>query len=205
MLHAFRPKKQNMKQKQSWNRFNKDFKNGPRWKPFKNKQTKETKFSVQCLAQEVKSESESHSVGSDSLRPHGPYSPWNFPGQNTGVGSLSLLQEIFPIQGSNPGFLYSWWILCQLSHKGRPRILVCVAYPFSSGSFRPRNRTGSPTLQVNSLPTEHRKKESEVAQSCTTLFDPMDCSLSGSSIHGIFQARILGVGCHFLLQGIFLT
>ena len=39
-----------------------------------------------------KSESESHSVVSDFLQPHGLYSPWNFPGQNTGVGSLSLLQ-----------------------------------------------------------------------------------------------------------------
>ena len=37
-------------------------------------------------------ESESHSVMSDSLRPHELYSSWNFPGQNTGVGSLSLLQ-----------------------------------------------------------------------------------------------------------------
>ena len=36
-----------------------------------------------------------------------------------------------------------------------------------------------------------RKKESEVAQSCPTLCDPMDCSLPGSSVHGIFQARIL--------------
>ena len=49
------------------------------------------------------SESESPSVVSDSLRPHGLYSPWNSPGQNTGVGSRSLLQEIFPTQGSNPG------------------------------------------------------------------------------------------------------
>ena len=39
---------------------------------------------------------ESSSVVSDSLRPHGLYSPWNSPGQNTGVGSLSLLQGIFP-------------------------------------------------------------------------------------------------------------
>ena len=37
---------------------------------------------------------------SDSLRPHGLYSPWNSPGQNTGVGSLFLLQGIFPTQGS---------------------------------------------------------------------------------------------------------
>ena len=41
---------------------------------------------------------------SDSLQLHGLYSPWNSPGQNTKVGSLSLLQGIFPIQGLNPGF-----------------------------------------------------------------------------------------------------
>ena len=49
------------------------------------------------------SQSESCSVVSDSSRPHGIYSPWNSPGQNTVVGSLSLLQGIFPTQGSNPG------------------------------------------------------------------------------------------------------
>ena len=38
------------------------------------------------------------------------------------------------------------------------------------------------------------KSESEVAQSCPTLNDPMDCSLPGSSIHGIFQARVLEWG-----------
>ena len=38
------------------------------------------------------------------------------------------------------------------------------------------------------------KSESEVAQSCPTLFDPMDCSLPGSSVHGIFQARVLEWG-----------
>ena len=52
---------------------------------------------------EVKSESESHSVVSYSFRPYGLYSPWNSPGWNTGVGSLSLLQGDFPTQGSNPG------------------------------------------------------------------------------------------------------
>ena len=62
-------------------------------------------------------ESESHSVVSDSLRPHGLYSPWNSPGQNTGVGSLSLLQGIFPTQGLNPSLLHCRWILYQLSHK----------------------------------------------------------------------------------------
>ena len=48
------------------------------------------------------SESESHLVMSDSLRPHGLWGPWNSPGQNTGVGSLSLLQGIFLTKGSNP-------------------------------------------------------------------------------------------------------
>ena len=68
-------------------------------------------------------------------------SPWNSPGQNTGVGSLSLLQEVFPTQGWNLGFLHCRWILYQLSHKRGPRILSWVAYPFSSGSSWPRNQT----------------------------------------------------------------
>ena len=49
------------------------------------------------------------------------------------------------------------------------------------------------------------KSESEVAQSCLSLRDPMDCSLPGSSIHGIFQAKSAGLGCHSLPQGIFTT
>ena len=48
------------------------------------------------------------------------YSPWNSPGQNTGAGSLSLLQGIFPTQGSNTGLPYCKQILNQLSHKGSP-------------------------------------------------------------------------------------
>ena len=118
----------------------------------------------------------SHSVVSDSLRLHGLYSPWNSPGQNTGmgslsllqrnlpnpgieprsptlqadslpaepqekpkntkIGSLSLLQRIFLTQGSNPGHPHCRRILYQLSHKGSPRILEWVAYPFSKGSSR---------------------------------------------------------------------
>ena len=127
---------------------------------------------------------------SDSVRPHRRQPtrlprPWDSPGKNTGVGCHFLLQ--------------------------------CIKV----------------------------KSESEVAQLCLTLSDPMDCSLPGSSIHGIFQARVLewgaiafskshfshvqlcatlwaiysspgssvheifpskntGVGCHFLLQRIFL-
>ena len=62
--------------------------------------------------------SESRSVMSDPLRPHGLYSPWNPPGQNTGVDSLCLLQGIFPTQGSNPRVLLCRRILYQLSHRG---------------------------------------------------------------------------------------
>ena len=80
-------------------------------------------------------ESENHLVMSDSLRPYGLYSPWNSPGQNTGVGSLSLLQGTFPTQGSNPALPHCRRILHQLSHKGSPRILKWVVYPFSSASF----------------------------------------------------------------------
>ena len=50
------------------------------------------------------------------------------------VGSLSLLQGIFPIQGLKPGILHCRWILYQLTHQGNPRILKWVAYPFSRGS-----------------------------------------------------------------------
>ena len=78
---------------------------------------------------------------SDSLRPNGLYSPWNSLGQNTGVGSLSLLKWIFPTQGSNPGLSHCRWNFYQLSHKGRLRTLEWVAYPFSSRSSWPRNLT----------------------------------------------------------------
>ena len=86
-------------------------------------------------------------------RPHGLYSPWNSPCQATGVGSLCFLQGIFPTQESNWGLPHCRRILYQLSHKGSPRILEWVAYPFSSGSSQPRNRTGI-ALQADSLPTE---------------------------------------------------
>ena len=79
------------------------------------------------------------SVVSDSFWPHGLYSPQNSPDQNTGVSSFSLLQGIFPTQGSNPGLPYFRHILY---HLGSPGILECVAYLFSSRSSRPRNWTG---------------------------------------------------------------
>ena len=72
---------------------------------------------------------------------HVLFSPWNYPGQNTGVGSLFLLQGIFTTQELNPGLPHCRWVLYQLSHKGSPRIVEWVTYSFSSGSSWPRNRT----------------------------------------------------------------
>ena len=100
-----------------------------------------------------KCESESLSVMSDSLRPHGRHSPWNSPGRDTEVGSLSLLQGIFPTQGQNPGLPNFRQILYQMNQKGSLRILEWVAYPFAS-ELNPRIEPGSPALQADSLPTE---------------------------------------------------
>ena len=86
-------------------------------------------------------EIESCSVMSDSLSPHRLYSPWNSPGRNNGVGTLSLLQGVFLTQRLNPGLPHGRRILYQLCHKGSPRILEWVAYPFSRGSSWPRNWT----------------------------------------------------------------
>ena len=58
------------------------------------------------------------SVVSNSLQPHGLYSPWNSPGQNTGVGSLSLLQGVFSTQELKPSILHWRQILYHLSHNG---------------------------------------------------------------------------------------
>ena len=62
---------------------------------------------------------DSHSVVSNSLPPHELYSPWNSPGQNMGMGSLSLLQWIFPTQGLNRGLLHCRWIFLPAEPKGK--------------------------------------------------------------------------------------
>ena len=77
---------------------------------------------------------------------------------NTEVGSLSIFQGSFPNQGSNPGLPHCRWIRYQLSHKQSPSILEWVAYLFSSGSPNPGIKPRSPTLQVDSLPSELPRK-----------------------------------------------
>ena len=74
------------------------------------------------------------------------------------MGSLSLLQGIFPTQVLNPGLLHGRQILYQLSPKGSPRILEWVAYAFSRDLPHPGIEPGSPTLQANSLPAKLQEK-----------------------------------------------
>ena len=149
---------------------------------------------------------------SDSLQPHGLYSPWNSLGQNTGVGSCSLLQGIFPTQGLNPGLPHCGRILYQLSHQGSPILsccccCCCCVASVVSDSVRPQRRQPTRLPHPWDSPGKNTgvgfhfllqcmkvKSESEVAQLCPTPSDPMDCSLPGSSIHGILQARVLEWG-----------
>ena len=99
-------------------------------------------------------ESESRSVVSNSLRPYGLYSPWNSLDQNTRVGSLSLLQGIFPTQGSNLGLLHCRQILYQLSHREAEEYQSVQPIPSPGDLPDPGIELGSPALQADSLPTE---------------------------------------------------
>ena len=78
----------------------------------------------------------SRSVVSDSVT-HGLYSPWNSPGQNTGVGSLCLFQGIFPTQGLNPTLPHCRQIHYQLSHKGSPITSLRTVYVIEIFFFSP--------------------------------------------------------------------
>ena len=138
-------------------------------------------------------------VLSDSLRPHGLYNPpgssvhGDSPDKNTGVGCHPLLQGIFPTQGLNPGVPHCRRILYHLSHQGSPAA-AAAAKSLQSCPTLCNPVDGSPPGCHFLLQCMKVKSESEVAQLCSTLRDPMDCSLPGSSAHGIFQARVLEWG-----------
>ena len=71
------------------------------------------------------------------------------------MGGLSLLQGIFPIQGSNPGFLHCRRILYQLSHQGSQDYWSGWPIPSPGDLPNPEIEPGSPSLQVDSLPAEY--------------------------------------------------
>ena len=109
----------------------------------------------------------SHSAKSDSLQLHGLHSPRNSPGPNTGVGSCSLLQGIFPTQGSNPGLPHC-------------RHMLLPSEPGKSLRKWSRSVVSDPQRPHGLQPTR--------------LLHPWDS-----------PGKNTGVGCHFLLQGIFPT
>ena len=96
-------------------------------------------------------ESESHSTVSDCFQPHGLYSPWNSPGQNTGMESHSFLQGIFPTQGLNPGLPHCKEILYQLSHQGNSKYILSPPCGMWDLSSLTRDQTRPPALEAQSL------------------------------------------------------
>ena len=136
--------------------------------------------------------------------------PWNFPGKNTGVRCRSLLLEIFLTQGSNPSLLHRQVDSLSLWHLESPFSIICYAMlshfshvrlcatPQTAAQQAPPSLGFSRQEHWSGLPFPSPMHESEkwkwVAQLCPTLSDPMDCSLPGSSIHGILQARVLEWG-----------
>ena len=132
---------------------------------------------------------------SDSVRPHGRQPtrlrhPWDSPGNSTGVGCHFLLQRMKVKNESE----VAQSCLTLYNPRWQPTRL-----PRPWDSPGKNTRVGCHFL----LQSTKVKSESEVAQLCLTLSDPMDCSLPGSSVHGIFQARVLEWGAiafsdHFL-------
>ena len=129
------------------------------------------------------------------MEPARLHCPWDFPGKNTGVSCHFLLQGIFLTQGSNallsPALdslaLHHLGLLLLLSRFSRVR-LCATQWTAAHQAPRPWDSPGKNTgvgchflLQCMKV-----KSESEVAQLYPTLSDPMDCSLPGSSVHGIF-------------------
>ena len=129
--------------------------------------TRSPALQADFLLSEPLSESESRSVMSDSMRPQGLYSPWNSPGQNTEVGSLSLLQGIFPTQELNPGLPISW--------ATREAVNQCCHFLHSRKLFLsfPQYYTESHLTRDNFLFTSSFKAENRPVQKCNLISDLM--------------------------------
>ena len=152
---------------------------------------------------------------SNSVWPYGLYCtrllcPWDSLGKNIRVGCCTLLQGIFLTQWLNPPFLslLHWQVgSLPLAPPGKPKtylllllLLSCFSHVWLCdpiyGSPPGSCSWDSPGKNIGVgchflLQCIKVKSEIEVVLSCLTLRDPMDCSLPGSSVHGIFQARVL--------------
>ena len=99
--------------------------------------------------------SESHSVVSNPLGPYGLYSPWNSPGQNTGVGSLSQLQGNLPNPGIKPRSPALQVDSLPAEPQGEPKNTgVGSIFPSLGDLPDPGIQSRSPALQADSLETE---------------------------------------------------
>ena len=139
---------------------------------------------------------------SDSLQPHGLYSPWNSPVQNTGVGSLSFLQGIFPTQGLNPGLLH-----CR-------RMVILQGKPKNTG-------VGSLSLLQGIFPTQESNQGLKYGRWILYQLSYQGLHLCYCQVTSVVTNSVqphrwqptrlphpwdspsknTGVGCHFLLQG----
>ena len=122
--------------------------------------------------------------------------PFPSPGDLPAPGILHC-QRVFTIWATREPYCCCCQVMSVVSdsvrpHRRQPNRLLC---PWES----PGKNTGVGCHFL--LQCMKVKSESEVVQLCLTLSDPMDCSLPGSSIHGILQARVLAWGCHCLLWG----
>ena len=118
------------------------------------------------------------------MQPHGLWParllcPWDSAGKNTGVGGHFLLQCMKVKSESE--------VASVVSDSAQPQRWQPTRFPCPWDSPGKNTGVGCHFL----LQCKKVKRESEVTQSCPTLRDPMNCSLPGSSIHGICQARVL--------------
>ena len=107
-----------------------------------------------CLVAESCSYCVLQGSSGNGLYPAGSSAKGNSPHKYTRVGCHAVLQGIFPNQRSKSGFPHCRQFLYHLSHTGSPKIVECVAYPFSGDLPDPGIERGSPALQEDSLPAE---------------------------------------------------
>ena len=147
--------------------------------------------------------------------------PWDSPGKNTEVGCHFLLwcmkmkseSEVLqlcptlsdPMDCSLPGSSIHGIFQARVLEWGAIAFSVLTGYLKWICFNRDQNSIFNNEWKICWSLYWKKEKESEVTQPCLTLCNPMDCSLPGSSIYEIFPGKSSGVGCHFLLQGIFPT
>ena len=116
------------------------------------------------------------------------------------MGSCSLLQGIFPTQGSNPGLLNCKWNLYHLRHQGSPRKVGWFTYTFSRDLSNPGIAPGSPALQADCLSSELPRKPVKVKVFVSPWTLVTRCLHLWNS-----PGKNTGVDSHSLLQEIFPT